>query len=382
LKTSNNNTRLNWIDYARGIAIILVVYRHVFEGLKSTKLLKDVGVNIESYLYLEQANIFFFSFRMPLFFAVSGVFIGASLAKRGFNSLVENKSRTILYPYFLWGFIQITIQILFSSFTNSKKMVTDYAYLFYQPREVEQFWYLLALFNVTIVFAFLKSKTKINSIQQVGLGLILFLVSVLFSQYKIEWGFVSDIFHYYIFLALGDALAHMILHGKLREFLSSWKAFFLLIIPFVISQYYFLTVNMDHRAISPKYLYVEYYQPLMFLLIALTGCLFIITVASLLEKYNTARWLRYLGRHSLYIYVMHVIVFAAVRILLMYVFKIYEVHFLMLACITGGVLIPVLVYNIAKKLGWYYLFSLEPTRKPVKQTPVKPVSRSYSTHEN
>ena len=30
MKTS----RLNWIDYARGIAIILICYRHVFEGSK------------------------------------------------------------------------------------------------------------------------------------------------------------------------------------------------------------------------------------------------------------------------------------------------------------------------------------------------------------
>ena len=167
----------------------------MFEGLKNTQALKDAGIDVSSYLHLEHANIFFFSFRMPLFFLVSGVFIGASLAKRGFNALLENKSKTILYPYFLWGIIQISIQIIFSAFANSNKSFTDYTYLLYVPREVEQFWYLYALFNVTVLYAFLKSKTKLNTFHQLGTGLVLFLVSALFSQYGIEWGFISDIFH-------------------------------------------------------------------------------------------------------------------------------------------------------------------------------------------
>ena len=382
MKASDKNTRLNWIDYARGIAIILVVYRHMFEGLKNTQSLKDAGVDMNSYLFLEQANIFFFSFRMPLFFLVSGVFIGASLAKRGFGALVGNKARTILYPYFLWGIIQITIQIAFSAFINSKKSILDYTYLLYVPREVEQFWYLYALFNVTILYAFLKSKTNLTSFHQIGIGLVLFLTSALFSQYGIECGFISDIFHYYIFLALGDGLSQLILKGKLREFFFSWKALLLLIIPFAFTQYYFLTTNIDHRDISPKYLYVEYYQPLMYLLVSLTGCSFVIAFSSLLERYNVANWLRYLGKHSLYIYVMHVIVFAATRVILMRFLHVYNVYILMAVCITAGLVVPIIFYRITKKLGWEFLFSLDHTSKKKKHLSARPVGRSYSTYEN
>lgn len=353
------HTRLNWIDYARGIAIILVVYRHLFEGLKRTPALKAAGVNVESYLSLEHANIFFFSFRMPLFFIVSGVFVGASLAKRGFASLTENKARTILYPYFLWGIIQIGIQILFSAFINSKKSVYDFLYLLYSPREVEQFWYLYALFNTIIIFAFLKQNAKFKSIHQIILGFIFFMASALCSQYNIDLYFVSDILHYYIFLALGDELSHLIIMGSLRKFFSSWKAFFILIVPFVATQYYFLVTNIAHKQLSPKYLYVEYYQPLMYLVVALIGCAFIITVSSLLERYNAVNWLRVLGKHSLYIYVMHVIVFAATRVVLMRFFHIYDVYLLMVLCIASGVFVPVLFYRLTGKLGLWYLFTLE-----------------------
>jgi fucose 4-O-acetylase-like acetyltransferase len=375
------NIRLDWIDYARGIAIILVVYRHMFEGLKRTKAIADAGINVDSYTFLEHANIFFFSFRMPLFFIVSGVFVGSSLAKRGLNALAENKARTILYPYFLWGIIQITIQIVFSAFINSKKSFGDYGYLFYSPREVEQFWYLYALFNVTVIYAFLKAKAKFGPAQQIGLGLILFFVSAIFAQYKIEWGFVNDIFHYYVFLALGDALSQSILKGKLRSFFFSWKAVSLLAVPFILSQYYFLTVNIAHKDVSPKYLYVEFDQPVMYLLIALVGCAFIIAISSILERYNTAKWLRYLGRHSLYIYVMHVIVFAAVRVVLTKFLKIYDVYALMAICITAGLIIPVLFFKLTERIGWQFLFTLEPQRKQ-KKAAIDSVRTPQPTYES
>lgn len=375
------NTRLNWIDYARGIAIILVVYRHFFEGLKRTPALKAAGVNVESHWLLEQANIFFYSFRMPLFFIVSGVFVGASLAKRGLNAFVGTKAKTILYPYFLWGVIQIGIQIFFSAFINSKKTAADFLYLLYSPREVEQFWYLLALFNTTVIFAFLKEKTRLKSIHQIAIGFALFIASALFSQYNIDLYFVNDIVHYYIFLAIGDELSHLIVRGSLRKFFSSWKSFFILIVPFCALQYYFLETNVAHRLISPKYLYVEYNQPVMYLIVSLVGCGFIITVSSLLEKYNAVKWLRVLGKHSLYIYVMHVIVFAATRVVLMRFFHLYNVYLLMLLCITAGVLVPVLFYRITNRMGMWYLFTLEkPRSKKQKQESI--LTKPQPVYEN
>ena len=139
--------RQTWIDYARGIAIILVLYRHVFEGIKNS------GLPVLEYAFLEQANILFFSFRMPLFFIVSGIFVAGSLYKRGFGKFVETKARTILYPYFLWGIIQITLQIIMSNWVNSQRTAADYLLLFYLPRGLEQFWYLYALFNVSVLYA-------------------------------------------------------------------------------------------------------------------------------------------------------------------------------------------------------------------------------------
>ena len=67
-------SRLQWVDYLRGIAIILIVYRHVLVGIERG--------NIVMPQILVNANMIFYSFRMPLFFILSGIFISTSLAKK------------------------------------------------------------------------------------------------------------------------------------------------------------------------------------------------------------------------------------------------------------------------------------------------------------
>ncbi len=198
---NNKRNRLAWIDYARGIAIVLVLYRHVFEGIKQS------GIDIQHFMGLEHANIIFFSFRMPLFFIVSGVFMGGSLLKRGLNEFILNKCKIILYPYALWAAIQITLQLIFSQYVNGGREWTDYLYILYSPREIEQFWYLYALFNVTVLYAIVKVNLKLTPVQQLGLGLLLFYLSSWLVQHKIGVYFLYDVLHFYIFFALGDLLS-------------------------------------------------------------------------------------------------------------------------------------------------------------------------------
>jgi fucose 4-O-acetylase-like acetyltransferase len=77
--------RLGWIDYARGICIILVCYRHCFDGLRES----DLAVG--DYPLLEILNVCFYSFRMPLFFIVSGLFVSRSLQKKSLKDYVWSR---------------------------------------------------------------------------------------------------------------------------------------------------------------------------------------------------------------------------------------------------------------------------------------------------
>ncbi len=344
-----------WVDYAKGIAIILVLYRHVFEGIKNS------GIDVSTYFFLEEWNIIFFSFRMPLFFIVSGIFVSSSFAKRGMQKFIQTKLRTILYPYFLWGIIQVSLQLIFSKYVNGPITAYSYLDLLYLPREIEQFWYLYALFNVTILYVVLKYSLKLKYWHQLVLGLILFLFSGYLYRKNIIIGFVSDILHYYIFIALGDAISKFIRNRNNWQLFESWRSFFLLFFPFVLSQIYFLYANIQFP--QNKYQHLEYFSPLIFLPIAIMGCIFVINVSFILQKYSKAKWLCILGRHSLYIYVSHVIVVASLRVLLTREFEIYFVPTLLATGIIFGLVIPVVLYKIAIKINMPWIFTLEDNKK-------------------
>lgn len=80
-----------WIDYAKAIGIILVVYGHVARGIFTA------GLDMDPRIYEITDNIIY-SFHMPLFFFLSGLFLLPSLAKRSHTNLLFNKVDTILYP--------------------------------------------------------------------------------------------------------------------------------------------------------------------------------------------------------------------------------------------------------------------------------------------
>ncbi|MGV6772632.1 acyltransferase family protein [Klebsiella pneumoniae] len=70
-------------------------------------------------------NSIIYSFHMPLFFFLSGLFFIKSIEKKGKLLLFIDKFKTIAYPYLVWSLLQGTIEVLLSRFTNSKTSFTE-----------------------------------------------------------------------------------------------------------------------------------------------------------------------------------------------------------------------------------------------------------------
>lgn len=343
--------RLNWIDYARGIAIILVAYRHVYEGAKQS------GINVDQYKMLEYANIFFYSFRMPLFFIVSGIFISLSVQKSGIQKYISTRAKTILYPYFLWGGLQLLLQMVFAQYSNGQPKPSDFLHMFYLPRELAQFWYLYALFNVSMLYLFTKFVLKIPPVANLILGIVMFYLSAVVYQENIPTGFVFDILHYYLFFAIGDVAGKFLLSQQFRNIASSGKYLAALFIPFLAVQTYFLLQNLNQQA--AKYMYVEFYEPFMFIFISLVGCLFMVFLTCYMDKKGVMKWLIVLGRYSLYIYVAHVIVFAGVRTIMTRMLGIDDALVIIFTGMLAGITIPVLMYKLADRFNMRWIFTLQ-----------------------
>lgn len=358
-----SRSRSPWVDYARGICIILVVYRHVFEGLG------NVGIGSNSYPVLKYLNIFFFSFRMPLFFIVSGMFIGASLTRKGLSSYLHDRFRTIFYPLIIWGSIQVTLQLLFSGYANAQRELFDYVNLVVDPRRIEQFWYLNALFFVSILYALMSVYARFKVAHHLVLGVVFYAAASILLQNKIELGFLTDVFFFYVFFAIGDLVHGFVLNPDREKVMMSFRTLLILLPVFIGVQHYFTYLNLDHK---DDY-YVQHGQPLLFILAALTGGAFIIHVSFLLQRFGAVRWLRVVGYHSLYIYVMHLMITAGVRGLLVKGFHILNIPVLMVLSVAAGVILPMIFYNIAERMGLYWLFTLKKNTSShvMRRPPVK-----------
>ena len=350
------DSRYAWIDYAKGICIILVTFRHVQEGLHAPGA---------EYLYpgLKFADVFFFSFRMPLFFIISGIFLGGALKKKSVNEYIGGRFKTLVWPLLLWGSIQITLQLLFKGYVNADREPIDYLYLIIRPREIEQFWYLHTLFLTGSLYAILKVWGKFKMIHQVLLGILLFSITG-YCRYNalFEHLFILDVFFYYIFFAVGDYFGSMILDPKNFKIFSSTKTFLIFTPLFVALELYFTKINLEHGIGSgyrqPDY-YVQNQMPALFLFVGMIGGAFLIHCSFLLQKLNILKFIRVVGYYSLSIYVIHLAVTAGTRIFFRQVLHYDNFVLLLIVSTILGIAVPIIVYNITDRLGMWWLFTLK-----------------------
>ena len=93
-------SRIAWVDYAKGICIILVVMMHSTLGVE-----KATGTLTWLHPFIEWAK----PFRMPDFFMISGLFL-ASRINRDWRNYLDSKVLHFAYFYILWVTIQTFIK--------------------------------------------------------------------------------------------------------------------------------------------------------------------------------------------------------------------------------------------------------------------------------
>lgn len=341
--------RWAWIDSDKGISILLVGFGH------SLLVMQNHGLDLSSYPLINYISVFLYGFRMPLFFIISGIFISGSLKRKGLKGYITYRADTVLYPLMVWGFIEVSFQLLAGRFTNNTVSRMNYLNLLIDARKTGHFWYLNALFFIGIIYAFSKAYLKIKPWQQLFLGIILYAVSSYIHINNLNAGSITDICEFYLFFAIGDVIANLVLSERNFNRFASFKIFFPLLALFLILQYRFADYNLHGGAEGINY--VEHKMPFFFLLEALVGCTISMNFSFLLQKYNALRFLRVIGFHSLYIYCMQIIVMTAARLVLVNALKITYVPVL-LGCIwSAGIFVPMGFYNFCMKNKMWWLFT-------------------------
>src|SRR5262245_45270680 len=93
--------RVDWVDYAKGFCIIMVVMMHSTLGV-------EAAAGREGWLHYAVA--FAKPFRMPDFFLISGLFLARVIA-RDWRDYLDSKVVHFAYFYVLW----VTIQFVFKA---------------------------------------------------------------------------------------------------------------------------------------------------------------------------------------------------------------------------------------------------------------------------
>ena len=300
---------------------------------------------------------------MPLFFIVSGIFLGGALRKKSVNEYIAGRFRTLVWPLLLWGSIQVTLQLIFKDYVNVDRKPEDYLNLLIKPREIEQFWYLHTLFLTGSLYAIMKVWGKFKILHQVMLGILLYSITGVSRYYDLfEHVFIFDIFFYYIFFAVGDYFGSIILDPKNFKVFSSTKTFLIFTPLFFALELYFTNINLAHGIGSgyrqPDY-YVQNQMPALFLIVGLVGGAFLIHCSFLLQKMNVLKFIRVVGYYSLHIYVIHLAITAGTRIFFRHVLQYDNFFVLLITSTILGIGVPILVANTTEKMGMWWLFTLK-----------------------
>jgi fucose 4-O-acetylase-like acetyltransferase len=335
LSSASKPQRMEWVDYAKGLAIILVVYRHALVGINRA------GIDVPDFLFNIQE--FVLNFRMPVFFMLSGLFLDRAIRKNNTRTLIKQKSSTLLYPYLLWTTVFITLQILLSSYTNSVRTIRDYTYIVTQPRNLDHMWYLFALFNTNVLYILVSPFLSNRRVLHIFLAVFLHLVAYTVRDYSI----ISDLFYHYIFLMLGAMLSEKLFAEKKETKVNHWLL--LAITPlFILGQLTWLRLRPG-----------SFEMQFLFLVIILVACMFFYFVCRSLYAWGICKAFSFIGKYSLYIYILHLFVISSFRILSVHFLHITNVYFIVLTGLVLGIGLPILVYRVGKPFGIDLLFSLE-----------------------
>src|SRR5580698_1518585 len=137
LEPITSGTRSNVVDIVKGIAIILVAYGHTAQGMIHR------GWWTTPVAFFSEA--FIYSFHMPAFFFIAGLFVVGSIHKRGGRRFTVEKLKTVLYPYFLFVILSAAMDPLVGRFKSATPTFHWKAFLL-SLADGEASWFLFALF--------------------------------------------------------------------------------------------------------------------------------------------------------------------------------------------------------------------------------------------
>lgn len=349
--TAAQKPRFDWVDIAKGISIILVVMMHSTFGVGS-----DTGQTGFMHYVLAFAT----PFRIPEFFLLSGLFLGAVIA-RPWLHYADRRIVHYIYFYALWA----VILIVFKHLIVDRDPAGTLALLgsaVYDPYSVLWFIYALAVFGLIAKLLWhLNVPHWAALIAAAGLSIAPVATPVAILNYTAQ---------YFVYFYVGYACAPLIF--RLAAFLGQYPRTALAGLALWALANTALVFAPGH-VIDPAEITIGVATiPGSAFVLAIAGALAVCTTAVLLAKAKGFAWLRWVGANSIVIYLSFVLPMGIFRTLLLKIMPNIDTGIASLAVLVVAVASPVLAYWIIGKIGYGKFLFERPVWAHLPGAPGKP----------
>lgn len=318
------------IDCVKGLASLLVVIGHVFDGYKNAGLFSGHSQFI-NYSY----NLIY-SFHMALFFIVSGyVFKIAYINNGEIKPNLKRQKINVLIIYVVYSIGFGFFKIICSGYVNNTLEIKDLLLIW--VKTIPPYWYLYVLLIFYILFSFKKIISLPSN--AVLLASFAIMAASCFIPFNIgEFFEIKHILYFLMFFYIGIIFdENKIINNRIFIGITSLASIVLLII---YSGQSYNTLKIING------------------IIALGISLLIINIFKFLfknEKKNHVRFFSFLGRYSLEIYVIHCVFTAGNRVVLN---KLHITNFWIniIFNVVLSTAFPILISVLLKKIKLHSLF--------------------------
>ena len=321
--TSAVSGRVDWVDYAKGICIVMVVMMHSVLGV-------ELAAGQTGFMHLLVA--FAKPFRMPDFFLISGLFL-ALVIDRDWRTYLDRKVVHFLYFYLLWTALQFAFKApLFAHEQGIASTAWLYVSSFWEPFGTLWFIYLLPIF-----FVVTKATRRMPPLLIWAIAAILEM-----AHFSTGWTAIDEFGARFVYFYTGYLFADRVFALADRARAQPRLALAALALWALVNE------SLVQLGISE--------WPLISLALGLAGACAIVTSGTLLAHAGWLKSLRFCGEHSIVIYLAFFLPMAATRTLLLHAGLIHDVGVIALTVTLLALFGALAIWQIALKLGANFLF--------------------------
>ena len=320
---TERSTRIDWVDYAKGICIVMVVMMHSVLGVE--KAAGDTG-------FMHAFVMFAQPFRMPDFFLISGLFL-AVVIDRDWRTYLDRKVVHFAYFYVLW----MTIQFGFKAPGFAAESGWRHVGLLYLESFVEPFGTLWFIYLLPMFFVVTKLSRGIPA-----MAVWLVAAALEMAHVATGWTVIDEFCARFVYFYSGYLFASYVfaLSDRSRE-----KPALALI---GLALWTLVNGGLVVSGVS--------HWPLISLALGFAGAGAIIVMGTLLARMQWLNFLRYCGEHSIVIYLAFFLPMAVTRTLLLKTGLITDIGTISLIVTVAGVAGAVVIWRLALALRADFLF--------------------------